>query len=206
MKFFSVDGTFYRFMNKLLDVLKLNFLWLLGALPIVTIGASTTAAMDVAMEMVKDQEGSIAHAYWESYKANFKSGLPLGLVLLIAWYAVYLDFELFNNLDGNPLIFLIAGILSAFLVAIVTLYAFPLNARYQNSLVRLIRISIDVALQYYGRTLLMLILCAIWVLLFRWNSTMLFLGFLFCPGCVIMTVAWLTGTVFDDINRINEAA
>lgn len=41
MKFFSVDGGLYKFISRLWDVIKLNFLWLLFSLPIVTMGAAT---------------------------------------------------------------------------------------------------------------------------------------------------------------------
>lgn len=56
MKFFSVDSPFYRFIVKFFDVIKLNFMWLLFSLPIITIGASTVAAMSVALKMVYEIE------------------------------------------------------------------------------------------------------------------------------------------------------
>ena len=34
MKFFSVDSPLYRFLSRVLDILKLNFLWILGSLPV----------------------------------------------------------------------------------------------------------------------------------------------------------------------------
>ncbi|MBS6578759.1 MAG: YesL family protein [Clostridiales bacterium] len=41
----------------------LNFLWLLCSLPILTIGASTTAVYYTAMRMARDDEGYIATRY-----------------------------------------------------------------------------------------------------------------------------------------------
>ena len=40
MKFFSVDSPLYRFLSRVLDILKLNFLWILGSLPVFTIGGN----------------------------------------------------------------------------------------------------------------------------------------------------------------------
>lgn len=57
MKFFSVDSPLYRFLSKLLDVIRLNFLWILFSIPLVTIGASTVAALSVALKMADDEEG-----------------------------------------------------------------------------------------------------------------------------------------------------
>ena len=59
MKFFSVDSPLYKFMNRLMDVFKLNCMWLLCSLPIVTMGAATTAAYTITLKMVNDEEGYI---------------------------------------------------------------------------------------------------------------------------------------------------
>ena len=40
---FEVDGLLYRILTKILQLICLNMLWLLGCLPIITIGVSTTA-------------------------------------------------------------------------------------------------------------------------------------------------------------------
>jgi uncharacterized membrane protein YesL len=41
-------------------MIKLNFLWLLFSLPVVTIGASTAAAFTITLKMVDEREGYIA--------------------------------------------------------------------------------------------------------------------------------------------------
>ena len=57
MKFFSVDSPLYKFISTFWVVVKLNFFWLLFSLPIVTIGASTTAAFAVGLKMADGSEG-----------------------------------------------------------------------------------------------------------------------------------------------------
>ena len=176
MKFFSVDSPLYCFLSRVLDILKLNFLWILGSLPVFTIGASTTAAMSVALKLADDEEGYIAKSYFEAYKANFKQGVPMGLIFLVAWYAVYLDFQLFGAVKNNPVILLIIGMVSVFLVIIAMIYSFSLLARYENTVVRTIQN----------------------------NSTMIFLGILFGPGFIIYTVAAVSKRVFLQIERVNR--
>ena len=199
MKFFSVDSPLYRFLSRVLDILKLNFLWILGSLPVFTIGASTTAAMSVALKLADDEEGYIAKSYFEAYKANFKQGVPMGLIFLVAWYAVYLDFQLFGAVKNNPVILLII-----FLVIIAMIYSFPLLARYENTVVRTIRNSMDISRKYFGKTLILVILVAAEVLIFQYNSTMIFLGILFGPGFIIYTVAAVSKRVFLQIERVNR--
>lgn len=82
MKFFSVDSPLYKFMNRLMDVFKLNCMWLLCSLPIVTMGAATTAAYTITLKMVKDEEGYIAGPFWKEFKANLKREVFSGL---LAW-------------------------------------------------------------------------------------------------------------------------
>lgn len=204
MKFFSVDSPLYRFLSRVLDILKLNFLWILGSLPVFTIGASTTAAMSVALKLADDEEGYIAKSYFEVYKANFKQGVPMGLIFLVAWYAVYLDFQLFEAVKNNPVILLIIGMVSVFLVIIAMIYSFPLLARYENTVVRTIRNSMDISRKYFGKTLILVILVAAEVLIFQYNSTMIFLGILFGPGFIIYTVAAVSKRVFLQIERVNR--
>ena len=176
MKFFSVDSPLYRFLSRVLDILKLNFLWILGSLPVFTIGASTTAAMSVALKLADDEEGYIAKSYFEAYMANFKLGVPMGLIFLVAWYAVYLDFQLFGAVKNNPVILLIIGMVSVFLVIIAMIYSFSLLARYENTVVRTIQNSMDISRHYFGKTLILVILVAAEVLIFQYKSTMKFHG------------------------------
>lgn len=49
-KLFSLDSGLYKFMSRLFDMLKLNAMWILCSIPIVTIGASTTAAFTITLK------------------------------------------------------------------------------------------------------------------------------------------------------------
>ena len=105
MKFFSVDSPLYKFMNRLMDVFKLNCMWLLCSLPIVTMGAATTAAYTITLKMVKDEEGYIAGPFWKEFKANLKKGSILGVIGMVASYAVYLDFQLYHAAKHHNIMF-----------------------------------------------------------------------------------------------------
>ena len=78
MAFFGIDGPFYRFICRFIDLVKLNFMWLLFSLPIVTIGASTTAAYSIALKMVDDEEGYMVKSFVKEFKRNFKQGTVWG--------------------------------------------------------------------------------------------------------------------------------
>lgn len=201
MKFFSVESSFYRFLMKFLDVLKLNFMWILFSLPVVTVGASTVAAMSVALKMVDDEEGYIGRSFLKAFKENWKQGTILWVITVIACYAVYLDFQLFEAVPENPVLFLVIGMVSAFVIILALLYSYPLLARYENTLFKTIQNSLDISRKYFGRTLLLMVVVGFEFLIFQFNSTMVFFGIIIGPAFVIFTIASFSKRIFQEIEK-----
>lgn len=204
MKFFSVEGPVYRFMTTLLNVFLLNLCWLVTSIPIVTVGASTVAMFDVMLKIVDDEEGYVVKQYFKAFKANWKQGIPLGLLNLLAAYAVYLDFSIFNAMDNPPIWILMIGILSAFYFCLVFLYSYPQVARYQNKLWIIMRNSARIAIKYFGRTMLMIVVVGAELVLFNWNLTLMFVGLILGPGCVCLTISAIMKPVFKKLEKARE--
>lgn len=201
MKFFSVDGALYKFISRLWDMVKLNFLWLLFSLPIVTFGAATVAAYSVTLKMVDEQEGYVGRQFIKAFKANLKQGIPLGLLALLCTYAVYLDFEMFEKLENNPMVFLIVGIVAIFIFGMAFIYAFPLSARYENTLIGTLKNSVKIATRYFVRTLFLVVILVVEVLLFVFNTTTLFFGILIGPACIMLTISGCVLRFFKEIEK-----
>lgn len=201
MKLFSVDGPLYNFFSRLLDMIKLNFLWLLFSLPIVTIGASTAAAFSITLKMVDEREGYIAKQFWTAFKANVKQGIPTGLLNLFFAYALYLDFQLFNAVEGNPIYFLILGIVGSVMCFGYFIYSYALMARYDNTLLKTLKNSMDISVKYFGRTVMMAVVLAVEIVIFMFNTTTIFLGLLIGPAVVFLTVSGPALYIFRDIER-----
>lgn len=96
--------------------MKLSVLWIVFSIPVITLGGATIAVFDVTLRMVDDEEGYVAHQFVKAFKQNFKTGILYGVLLLLCCYAVWLDFSLFEQIEGNPIIFwnqttMICGIL-----------------------------------------------------------------------------------------------
>ena len=94
MNLFSVDGPLFKFMRTLLDVLIINVCWVICSLPIITIVPATVAAYSVTLRMIDETEGYVGRQFFREFKKNFKNGLPLGIIFLIAMYSMYLDIQL----------------------------------------------------------------------------------------------------------------
>ncbi|MDE5950653.1 MAG: YesL family protein [Acetatifactor sp.] len=203
MKFFGVDSPLYKFLSKLLDVIQLNFLWIIFSIPIITMGASTVAAMSVALKMADDEEGYIGRSFLKAFRENWKQGTLLWLITAAAVYAIYLDFQFFEALEGNPMIFLIVGIASTILAVSALLYAYPLSARYENTLFRTINNSIEISRRYFGRTLMLVVVLGVELIVFQYNATMLFFAIILGPGFMIFTVASFSKRLFLLIEKEN---
>lgn len=199
MKFFSVDSAFYKFIVRLWDLIQLNFCWLLCSLPVVTVGASTVAACSVALKMAEDTEGYIVRSFFKAFKENLKGGIPLGLLTIVAVYAVYLDFQFWGATES--VLFLVMGIVAIFVFSMGLLYAFPLMARYENSFIKTLKNSYDISTRYFLQTLLTVFVVAVEIVLFLWNTTMLWIGVILGPAVVIYTVCAFAIRFFRQIEK-----
>lgn len=199
--FFSVDGGLYRFLGKFWDLVRLNFMWLLFSLPVITIGASTVAAYSVAMKMVDDEEGYVARSFVSAFKANFRQGTVMGLVFLAATYAIYLDYEINRVSEEGSIILIVIGIVSVFVYVTAMLYSFPLLARYENGIVATIQNSMEISRRYFGRTLLIVGMLLVEYIVFHFNTVLLCFGFLFGVSFAIFTVAAFSKRIFQEIEK-----
>lgn len=201
MKIFSQDGIIYKLITNFIALVKINFLWLLFSLPIVTLGGATIAAYDVFLRMCDGEEGYVAREFVQAFKKNFKNGIPYGLVTLLCCYVVWLDFSLFEQIESNPVILLVMGMISAFVFLLSLLFAFPLQARYDNTFIKTLKNSADISVRFFVRTLTLLIALAIEVAFFFWNLTTMLFGLLIGPACLMYTVAAYARIFFRIIEK-----
>ena len=97
--------------------------------------------------MVDEEEGYIAKPFLKAYRENFKDGMILGVITLIAVYALYLDFQFYGaakKIGYSTTGYLIIGIVAGFLAYMHIAYAFALQARYENSIFNTLRNSYSI--------------------------------------------------------------
>lgn len=205
MGIFSPEGPLYKFISRFWDIVVLNFFWLLFSLPIITIGASTTAAFSVALKMVDDEEGYVGRSFIKAFKENFKQGGIIGLLAIAAGYLVYLNAALFNAIESHPLPLILVAILGGIYFYFSFLYAFPLAARYQNTIFKILSNSRRICQRYMLRTIILTILIIILIIFVNINSTMRYFGFLMGPAFIIFMISAFAKRIFQDIDRKNNS-
>lgn len=139
----------------------LSILWLICCIPIVTVGAATTALFTVTLKMVKNEEGAVTRQFFKAFKSNFKQStivwlilLALGIMLAVDGYALYhLRFE---NKFWTVLTAIYFVVLVAY--AIVTMYIYPLMAYFENTIPAMFRNSIMIGMRFLLCTVLMAVI------------------------------------------------
>lgn len=134
---FDYDNPVWRFIGKFLDIFILNILWLICSIPIVTMGASTTAVYYVTLRLVRDEEDSTTKSFFKSFKENFKQATIIWLLLLAAGILLAFDLYIFIMAPATEatafrtvMLALLGGI--TFVWAAILLYVFPLLSRFVN--------------------------------------------------------------------------
>lgn len=86
MKFLSYENKFGQFMSVVVDIVVLGMLWFLTSLPVITIGASSTALLYTANKTILKGEGYLFSSYFKAFAREFKQATVLWIFLL-AYYA-----------------------------------------------------------------------------------------------------------------------
>ena len=130
------DKPWFSLLTKLTYSAYLNILWLIGSLPIFTIGASTTALFYCTLKMAEDRDEGLTRMFFRAFRSNFKPATKLWLILLALGCFLGVDGFVLSRLWNTSAFWTILTALvigAAVLYAIVLLYAFPLLARFENT-------------------------------------------------------------------------
>lgn len=198
-----IDSPFIQGGIKLTNLLLLDLYWVLGCLPIVTLGASTIAAFSVTLKMVEGREESgISRQFWGAYVKNLKRGVLYTLLLLLTVYAVWINWQCFEKLEGNPIGFLILAFLGVLLLLVHSLFLFPLEARYQNGFFTTLATARNIFIRYIGRALGLTGSLLLQFLFFTQVSPVLIYAGFFClPILMIYTASKVAMPLFRKIEK-----
>ena len=100
MRFFSVDNPVWRFIRKIGYLWLLNILWVLTSLPVITIGASTTALFYACMKLQGD-EGYPTANYFRSFRENFRQATIIWLIYAAVGALLVYGLIFWNLMDGR---------------------------------------------------------------------------------------------------------
>lgn len=201
-----IDNPIIQGIGKIVDFVILNLLWLICSLPVITIGASTTALYTVMLKLVKNEEGYIAKGFLKAFKNNFRQSTLMWLLFMLLGFILILDFSSLKFMPGN-----IAGILQIFflimggLLAGMAVYAFALQARFENTIKNTLKNALILVFARLPYTLFIILVSIGPVILTFLNQLTLMIGLLFWLLVGAAVVAWLNSFLLRRIFTILEA-
>lgn len=95
---FDPDSRFFIFCSRLVELVKLNLLWLICCLPIFTIGASTTALLS-SLYAWRAQEPCGGKVFFSHFRKSFGKTTLLWLAMVAFGAMLALDYVLVANMD-----------------------------------------------------------------------------------------------------------
>lgn len=161
MKLFNPDSRIMIFLSRVADLVILNILWLVCCIPVVTIGASTTAMYHVIRHWQKDSVSSVVRDFFQSFKEDFKQATPVYLILLIPTAAVVMNAMLIFNPENSaavPSYLLVIWFISALILLFISSFVYPVMAFFADSIFKTLRNAMVLALANLPRTILISIL------------------------------------------------
>lgn len=190
---FTTDNMVIRILNRIGDILILHFLWLLCSLPIVTIGASTTALYYTAMKAVKYEDGYVARRFFKSFKENFRQSTIIWLIMLFAGFLCgwYLSYSIETH---NSVLTMFSTILTC-VYTFILIYVFPLQSKFDNKITVTIRNAFLLSVKNFPWTLLMIVALGL-IGLFSYFYTIVLFIVVICGAGVY---GYLTAFIFNRV-------
>lgn len=136
------ENIFLKMIYTLSDMGVISILWMIGCLPIITIGASTTALFYVADKKVSGKESKILFDFIKSYKQNFVQSLLVTVILGVLWFSatIYLMMG-YSFLQQGFSLSLFILVVIVFEVMMLSFYMCALLAKYELKTIMLIKNS-----------------------------------------------------------------
>ncbi len=197
---FNMDNPFFRFVNRIADMIVLNVIFLVSCVPIFTIGPALTALYYVAINTWGREDGYIFKMYVKSFKENFKQSTVMWLILLVigvilsvdVWYWVS-QWKLTGTGIYKPLTVISVVMLMVYLM--IFTFVWPLLAKFSNSNSGTIKNALAMVLTHVPETILIwaifaLVAFAVYIVSFA-RIAVFFIG--------VSLVAYLQALVFRHI-------
>ncbi|WP_235853262.1 YesL family protein [Luxibacter massiliensis] len=197
------DNIVTRCLSKICDLMMLNILWIVCSVPIITIGASTTALYTVTLKLVKNEEGYIARGFLAAFKENLKKSTILWCILAVLGGCIWIDSRLIVSMEGSlRTVFQSVFLLLGFVWLCVVNYAFPLTARYENTVKNTLKNALILFVARLPYTLLMAVVTAGPVILTLLNTRNLMIGLSLWLVIGVALVAWANSFILRKVFEI----
>lgn len=192
---FSFDNKIFGALGKAVDCVILSVLWLVCCIPVITIGASSTALYYTVHKSIRGNRGYTTKNFFSAFKDNFKPATLSWIVAFVVQIVLSLDAYIMwqvlqtgNNMGAFFYFFLI---LIAFSIGWVV-YTFAYIARFENTVKVTLKNAILMELRHLPWSLLIIVLFSLAILLTWLIPILIFL----MPACIVLMFDLILERIF----------
>ena len=133
---FSYNSKFSQIVNQIIDCFFLSIIWLISSIPVITVGASTTAVYHTVNKVFRREEGGIWKEYWRVFRRDFKRATGLWAIMVLIFAALAANFyAAFTTGVSNENLQIALQIGAVFLTAFMAIWLqcwFPYLSRFDD--------------------------------------------------------------------------
>ena len=167
-KFLNPDNALMITMTQITDCIFLSLFWLIGCIPVVTMGASFAALYDATYRGFRQGEKHSWSRFLQVYQENWKASILPTLVFLVGSSLLGKTLiALWNSAAAGNLSWMVfsgAAFVGILVLGILSIL-FPVLSRFENSFLSLLKNTVFLAMANLPRTLALGFLNAVTVML-----------------------------------------
>lgn len=192
---FNMNNPVWKYLGRIWDAIWLTILWTVFSLPVITIGASTTALFYVAGKIVKDEEGSVLKQFAAAFRNNFKQATVIWLILAVIGMILGVNLWFYRQVDNAfGKTFMIVLIIFTYVFLMVFHYIFAVLARFDDSVKHLFGLSFLLSMKNFGWTLLLITITVCIAV----TGVFVFAGILAAgAGLAALVDSWILDHIFE---------
>ncbi len=178
MDIFNYDGKIYKFLVKFWNMVWISVLWIVCSIPIVTMGAASTAAYYSMVKSVRSNEDRATRDFFKSFKQNFKQATIMTVIYLIVGVLFAFATYFYYNRSGSFNLGMRWFFYILILVYLCTVtYAFSWLSRFEMTTFHALTYPIAITLMHLRYSIGLIVFWAALIIAAYWSYN----TFLFAP-------------------------
>lgn len=152
------ESKLHAVLTALIDIVWLGLLWLACSLPLITLGAASTALYYSMVKCVRHERSRATKEFFRAFRLNFRQATLLWLLCLGVLALGLGDVYAFSRMGVRPgdLLYVLSRLL-LLPVPLLFPWIFAFLSRFENSVSATLRFSLYLAVKHAGKSLLLLL-------------------------------------------------
>lgn len=138
-----------KILDRIGQLIVLGVCWILGSLPVITLGTSTTALYYAVMKSVRRERGYSLGEFWKSYRANLGRGILATVPMLLLAGLLCLNIWTLCLAAGKNGTLIVGNVLLLVLLALTWVYVCPILSRFTMRLRDVWKLAFVMALRFF---------------------------------------------------------